>query len=283
MSNEEKQAPEGIYRVTSVARPVDPAYPTNRALLILLPIGAAVFAALALLGIVDASPLSASLSGLLVGFAAWAFTRELTPDDDAAAFVALSLAWVMSALTGSSSVLLMFAALFLARIVNRTTGLAARPWDIVMVAGFVLWASWNLEQPLLAVVAALAFAVDARLARTSVLPVAAAVACAGFSVWLFARGGFELRLPEAAWLIPAIVLVAAGVTSALSGAPKSRCDVFRNPLLGVRVRTGLLVGSLVALQSLVHGVAWTGDVIWACIAAVPLTAAARALLSRLAL
>ena len=283
MSNEEKQAPEGIYRVTSVARPVDPAYPTNRALLIVLPIGAAVFAALALLGIVDAGAMSAMLSGLLVGFAAWAFTRELTPDDDAAAFVALALAWIMSALTGATSVLLTFAALFLARIVNRTTGLAARPWDILMVAGFVLWASWNLGQPLLALIAALAFAFDAWLARTSALPVAAAVVCGGFSIWLLAGGGYELQLWDAAWLIPVVVLIAAGVTSGLASAPRSRDDVFQEPLSAIRVRAGLAIGCLVAVQSLVHGVAWSDDVIWACIAAVPLSAAARVLVARLAL
>ena len=150
MSSEEKQEPTGIYRFTSVARPVDPRYPTNRALLIVLPIGAAAFAILASLGFFEAGALSAMLSAFLVGFAAWAFTRELAPDDDAAAFVALALAWVMSAATGATGVILTFAALFLARIVNRTTGLAARPWDILMVGGFVLWAAWNLGQPLLA-------------------------------------------------------------------------------------------------------------------------------------
>ncbi len=276
MSIEEKQEPTGIYRLTSVARPVDPRYPTNRALLIVLPIGAAVFAVLALFGVLDEAPLSAALTALLVGFATWAFTRELTPDDDAAAFVALALGWIMSAVTGASGVVLTFAALFLARIVNRTTGLAARPWDIVMVAGFVLWASWNLGQPLLAVFAALTFAADARLARMNALGVAAAVACAGFSVWLFAQGGFELRVWDAAWLAPAIVLIAAGITSALSGAPRSVCDVFGKPLVATRVRAGLAVGALVAAQSLVHGEPWTANAIWACIAAVPLSAAIRA-------
>lgn len=283
MSNEDNQSPDGIYRFTSVARPVDPAYPTNRALLIVLPIGAAVFAALALLGVVDSGPLSATLSAILVGFAAWALTRELAPDDDAAAFVALALAWIMSLLTGATSILLTFAALFLARIVNRTTGLAARPWDIVMVAGFVLWASWNLGQPLLALVAALAFAFDAWVTRTSPLGVAASVVCGGFSIWLLAGGGYELQLWNPEWLIPVSVLVAAAITSAVAGAPRSRCDVFQKPLSAVRVRAGLAIGGLVAFQSLVHGVAWPDEVIWACIAAVPLSAAARVLMVRLAL
>ncbi len=280
MSTEEKPTPAGIYRFTSIARPVDPAYPTNRALLIVAPIGAAVFAVLALLGVVDAAPLSAMLSALLIGFAAWAFTRELTPDDDAAAFVALALAWVMSAVTGATGVLLTFAALFLARIVNRTTGLAARPWDIVMVGGFVLWASWNLGQPLLALTGALAFAIDARLARTRALPVAAAVVFAGFSIWLFAEGGFELRLWDAAWLVPAIALAAAVVTNVLSGAPRSRGDVYQELLSTTRVRAGLVIGGLVAAQSLLHGVPWQADVIWACVAAVPLSAAVRAVLPK---
>ena len=86
--------PRGIYRLTSIGRPVDPRYPSNRALLIVLPLLAV--ASVGLRGVLDLerSALTVTLQSLLVGFAAWALTRELAPDDDAAAFVALALAWI---------------------------------------------------------------------------------------------------------------------------------------------------------------------------------------------
>ena len=110
----------GVYRYCSIARPVDPQYPTNRALLILLPIGAAAFAALCAVGILPGPAVGNALSALLIGFAAWALARELAPDHDVAAFVALALAWLHFGVTGTSDVLLLFVALFVARVANRS-------------------------------------------------------------------------------------------------------------------------------------------------------------------
>ena len=62
--------PSGVYRLTSIARPVDPRYPTNRALLVVLPlIGVASVGLSGLLGL-DGGALRVALISMLVAFAA---------------------------------------------------------------------------------------------------------------------------------------------------------------------------------------------------------------------
>lgn len=126
----------GMYRFTSIARPIDPAYLTNRALLIVLPIAGLLSAGLALFFDVGDGPLTAAFSGALAAFAAWALTRELAPDYNGAAFVALAFAWVANIAFGARQVLLLFVAMVLVRVINRSTGLPLRPIDTLGVLGF---------------------------------------------------------------------------------------------------------------------------------------------------
>ena len=64
----DRESLSGVYRFTSIARPVDPAYPTNRALLYLLPAIAIVSAVLAWGTNIALSPAGAAVNALLVGF-----------------------------------------------------------------------------------------------------------------------------------------------------------------------------------------------------------------------
>ena len=274
------QGPQGIYRLTSVARPVDPAYPTNRALLFVLPVGSLLFAGLALAGVISTSATAAAFSALLIGFASWALTRELSPDDDVAAFIAILMAWTMYAVTGASNVILIFVALFLVRIVNRSTGIAARPWDTLLVMGFALYGSWSLGQPLLALLAGLAFGIDAYLDRGRPLQIAAAMVGFIFAAWQLTVIGVELPSGISAWALPSLVIIACLITAVLWGPPSSVCDAFGKPLEAARVSLGLTVGSLVGLQSFVHGTDWVDDAIWASLAAVPVSALIRSQLKR---
>ena len=95
---------------------------------------------------IGGSPASAALNGALVAFAAWAFTRELAPDYNGAAFVALVLAWIANVALGTTSVLPVFVALLLVRLVNRSTGPRWRALDTLGVLGFSLWAAVNMQQ-----------------------------------------------------------------------------------------------------------------------------------------
>lgn len=272
-----------IYRITSVGRPLDPAFPTNRAVMMLSPLAALLAAGLAFLqGSGAAAAASAGLSGLLVTFGAWALTRELAPDDDPAAFVSAALALVALLVAGAESVLPLFAALMLVRIVNRTTGLAPRPLDAPLVAGLALWTAHSLQQPLLGAVAALAFALDAVLPGGRRWQLVPAVVCAAAGVALGMRDGVALGLPAARAVTLIVVAVAGAAFLALivlTTQVRSLGDVGENgrepqPLSLTRVRAGMAIGLFVALQSLLTegGRQRVDVVLWACIAGVVLGA-----------
>lgn len=265
---------EGIYRFTSIGRPVDPRYPTNRAVLVILPLAALAGAGITWLsgGGLEAA-LVAALMFALVTFGAWALTREIAPDDDPAAFIAMvfGLAWIF---LGADSVLLVFVALLLARVVNRSTGLMLRPLDSVLVVALTLWAAYSLGQPLLPFAGALAFALDATLedrCRPQWLPAVACAAAGGLMTMQAGLppppGGFDTL--ELAFL--ATTALAYGVAILKSGTLRSICDVTGVPLVPVRVRAAMLVAFLVAAQAVATdgAPALTASPIWASLVAVP--------------
>lgn len=243
----------GVYRITSIARPVDPAFPTNRAVLVLVPLAAALGAGLALSGIGDASAGGLALSAALATFAGWALTRELAPDDDPAAFVGMALALLAVAAFGPLSVLPAFVALFLARIVNRSTGLPARWTDSILVTAFVLWAMGAVDDPLIGIAATTAFFLDASLSRPARMQVLFGSVCLGASMVLVVRDGVGMPAVTGLEGIPfwlAMVLIAA-YAFAMFGTRRvgSVGDVSREPLDPARVRGGMFVAGLLAVQA----------------------------------
>ena len=270
-----------MYRFTSIARPIDPAYLTNRALLIVLPLLMLLSAGLASINDAGSSPMAAAFSGALAAFAAWALTRELAPDDNGAAFVALTLAWVAKVVFGATLVLLLFVALLLVRLVNRSTGPQWRPLDTIGVLGFCVWAAVSTQQPLILVVASLAFVLDATLKEPLRRHYFAATACVAAFVWML-LGDVSVGAVELAALDWWLLLVfAAGIVLAVvtSPEPVSYRDTSPERLDRGRVNLGLVVGWLVAAQAvLTNGrSAWLETPIWACILAVIFSAAIRSL------
>lgn len=261
----------GIYRFTSIGRPVDPAYLTNRALLIILPMVGLLSAGLAFVHDTGSSPLSAALSGVLVAFAAWAFTRELAPDYDGAAFVALALAWAANIALGVSSVLLVFVGLVLARVVNRTTGLPLRLFDSIAVLGFCAWAATSTQQPLILLVASLAFVLDAQLKEPLRRHYLAAAACLAVFVWMLAdepnvTAGY---LTSWDWSLIGASAIAVFLFVTINPEPVSHCDVAPECLDRARVNAGLVVGWLMGVQAVLtngHS-SWLDTPIWICMLA----------------
>ena len=276
---EERANLTGVYRFTSIARPVDPAYPTNRALLIVLPMVGLLSAGLAFLHPVDGGPLSAALSGALVAFAAWALTRELAPDYNGAAFVALAFAWIANIAFGAKLVLLLFVAIVLVRVVNRSTGLPLRLLDTLGVLGFCTWAAINTEQPLILLVASLAFLLDATLEKPLRRHYLAAAACLPIFVWML-PGDTALIANDLAvrdWLL--IGAFALGVVLFVKANPEpvSCCDTSTDRLDPLRVNAGLIVGWLLGVQALLTNgrSAWLETPIWACMIALLLSMVVR--------
>lgn len=272
----------GLYNFTSIGRPLDPAYPSNLAILWLIPLGAGLHALLASAGFsVETSSASAALSGGLAVLGLWALTRELAPDDNAAAFVSVALGFPAMLAFEAGSFLLLFTALLLVRIVNRSTGLPARLFDSLSLLGLVAFAAVSLEQPLLPVIAALAFLFDARLWGGHRRHYVGAVVCAAIAAYVLYRSGFPVNPALAAE--SAIALAAVPISLAFFAAIaatqhiESGCDVQGQRLDLARVRAGMLTGWLVPAQALVVGDAAgrMNPLIWACLLAVPLAMLAR--------
>lgn len=269
----------GLYRFTSLARPIDPAYLSNRALLIILPLLAILSAGLASIHSFDSTPVSAAVSGALVGFVGWALTRELAPDYNSDAFVALTLAWAGSVVCGMDQVLLVFVGLLLVRIVNRSTGLPLRPFDTVSVLGFCTWVAVSTQNPMILLVAAVAYALDATLNDPLRHHYVAAVACLFVFTWMLIGGaaGTAGDLTARDWAL--IGISAGGLVLLIKTNPEpvSYCDTAPDRLDRTRVNAGLLVVWLLAVQALLAdgSSAWLQTPVWVCIFVVLLLSVVR--------
>jgi hypothetical protein len=149
--------------VTALARPIDPSYPTNRAIAVLALVVAIAGAILRLLS--GAALLESSLWGIGAGFVlflTWALGRELDPDHDLSAFVGAGLVLIALLLFDTPSLLVVFWLLLLLRIVNRTAGLPARPLDSLAVLGLGAWLTWQGHW-MVGLVTAVAFLLDGLL------------------------------------------------------------------------------------------------------------------------
>jgi len=153
-----------IYKYTSIGRPLDPSYPTNKAVLILMPLAALLGAVIAWFDGGQASQvLQEAISFLLICFGSWALARELFPDDNWAAFISMVLALLAALAFDSPGILIVFATLGLVRIVNRSTGKPALKSDSVIVMLLTFWVMYATQSPVFGAVAALAFIFDGTL------------------------------------------------------------------------------------------------------------------------
>ena len=268
-------ATDRIYKATSIGRPLDPAYPTNRAVLLIVPFAGVVAATVAGLrgaGVADVA--IAGLVGIAVAVGSWALARELAPDDDPAAFVAMTSAYATYLAVGSPSILLLFAALLLTRVVNRTSGLAARISDSLVVLGLTLGTMYATRSPLLGAVGALAFAFDAALRdplRRQWIFAGLCLAGAGVCAAWYGNGIDDLAMPTgvSAWLVAASSVLYAK-TYFRTRSVEAVGDVSGVTLAVSRVRAGMFIALLVAVQALTSGPTGTVDssAVWATLAGV---------------
>ena len=131
--------------ITALGRtPVDPSYPTNlviAALALIVAIGGAIGHLLS-----GAALLESILWGISAGllpFLTWALGRELDPDHDLSAFVGAGLVLFAFLLPATPSLLVIFWLLVVLRIVNRSVGLPAKPWDSLGILGLGAWLTWQ--------------------------------------------------------------------------------------------------------------------------------------------
>lgn len=242
-----------VTRFSSIGRPVDPDWPTNRAIVwvtALVTLGYAVIELL--LGhAVLASLIAGVLAGLAV-FLAWALGRELDPDRDVAAFAGAALALAARALLGPPSLVAVVLVLLALRVVNRTVGPPARITDTLAILAIAAWVAWGAGDWLVLLALALAFFLDAALRspyRLHVVAGGAALALAGVA---FERGGGAGLFPGGSVLTLvafALLLPFSRVMSA-SRSPSAVTDVGGRPLSAERVRAAQALGLLLVVAAI---------------------------------
>ena len=154
----------GMERFTHLGRPVDAAYPTNVAIAV-LSVATLISVSLWRLFYLHSEFIAALLQGgQLAGvvFLTWALGRELDPDANIVAFLAITPAVVLAVLVGTPNFSLLFLALLLLRVVNRSLGVPAKPTDSLLVLLLASWLAWSGAWYVL-MCAAVAFILDSVL------------------------------------------------------------------------------------------------------------------------
>lgn len=266
-----------LHRLSAIARPVEPRYPTNLAVLIIMGlagVGLSVTAVVRGAAMLDA--LLAGVIGAVVVFVTWALTRDLAPDDDPAAFAALVPVSVM-VLGGANPVLLgPMVALGLVRVVNRSVGPAALLVDRVVLTVLVFVLAREGHGFSVGVAAVVAFALDAVLPERhpNGWKFAGLAAAATGMGMLIGEPQLSIVAPGP-WTFGAMATAAVYVLIiATQGTPISPCDADPDRALRRdRVQGGMLVGLLAGAGSLLGGdeavQAWA--MMWAAYAGVSMT------------
>lgn len=244
-----------VYQYTAIARPPDPAEKAMRTILYLLPVAAVLGAALALGG--GEGFVAAMREALLFALAlygAWALARELDPDDTPAAFIGAAAAMLAMVAVDSPGILIVYATLGLVRTVNRSSGLQARVSDSLVLTVLTVWLMYSMASPLFGLVAALAFIFDGTLRDPSRRQWLFALVCLGATLVYVVDHDFGLAsigVPDSLfeWLGLLFVVLFA-LDAALLKRVRTRGDVGQRALDVNRVRGGMTVGFLAALQGL---------------------------------
>lgn len=268
-------------RVTAIGRPLDPAWATNRAVMALIPVGAALAWLRASLTGDFASPLTVAVLGGATVLGAWALGRELAPDPQGAAFLSLALGFGVYLWDPSTSILLLFTGLVLARIVNRTTGLAPTPADTAGALALVVWAVSEGAGPGPALAALVAYAGDAALPGGLARHWGAAALSGLVAGWaLLGPAAVPVPAPDPAIAVPglaglvSVVIVAAAFARRIAATRRiaSVGDETGVPLDPARVRGGMAAVLVLALGATLQGDAGvrSAALLWAVTAGVAL-------------
>jgi hypothetical protein len=248
-----------IYSLTSIGRPVDLEYRTNRNMAILMAPAALFAAGVAIWqGTSWLQTLGFGLGGALAAFGGWALGRELDPDDGPAAFVSLVACVLVLLFIDPNAAgyyfLVLFTTLGLVRQVNRTTGLEARVSDSLLLLALTLWVVYGTGNPLFALVAGLSFALDGSLSKPLRRQWVFALLSFGATVVYMVdhdMGREVYHIPQnlTQWLA-ALVAIMCTINILLLRKVSSLTDVGRRPLDVARVRGGMSVALLAIVQGL---------------------------------
>jgi len=229
-----------------------------RVILYLLPLAALLGAALAWRDGGDLTAiLQAALAFALALHGSWALARELDPDDTPAAFLSAGVAMLAMALVAAPGLLIVYVTLGLVRTVNRSSGLQARPTDSLLLTVLAIGLIYLTDSPLYGLVAALAFLLDGSLREPLRRQWVFGLVCIGAVIVYIVDHDFgfgQIGVPDSLfeWLGLLFVVIFA-LDTLLLRRVRARGDVSHRPLDVNRVRGGMMVGVLAALQGLTEG------------------------------
>ncbi len=244
-----------IHKYTSIGRPLEPGFLTNKIVLMLMPAGAAIGAVSSWLdGGSAIEAVQQALVFVLVVFGSWALARELDPDDHLAAFISMAAAVFVALVVDDPGLLIVFTTLGLVRIVNRTTGLTARMSDSILLVVLTLLVMYGTASPFYGLVAALAFVLDGSLKEPLRQQWIFGLICLGATVVYMVDhdiGLGPIPAPDALfeWLALLFLLIFA-LNTLLLKKVFSKGDANGKVLDLNRVRGGMAVGLIAALQGL---------------------------------
>lgn len=244
-----------IYQLSSLARPLKPGEPPGRTVVYVMVLAAVLGAVMGWIqqGDLLSIFIDAAVFALAV-FGAWALARELMPDAPAVAYLSMAAALAAVVLVDSPGVLVVFVTLGLVRMVSRSSGLPPKQTDSLALMILSIWVIYAGEMPLFGLVAAVAFALDGSLRNPLRGQWVHAMLCFGGTVVYTVDhdiGLAALHWPNSLfeWVSVLFILIFALDTLLLKRV-RSRGDVDRLKLDLNRVRGGMLVGLLAALQGI---------------------------------
>lgn len=248
-----------IHKYSALARPVEPKYVTNLAVMILVPLIAIGLFAWSLTGEAGlTSALRIGIFGALAAFLTWALGREMDPDHNATAFIAMALAVLAAALGYGFDLLTLAALLFAVRVVNRTVGPQAKVGDVITLvllnlgAVFIEGAWW---MPFISVIA---LAIDEAFERSNLPQRLAIPALLIFGILaFFVGGGVDLSITGTlvrGWVVTVVVIsVLVAGTIVNTDEVSSPMDALDTPCNCRRIQAGMALIMLAGIASLLGG------------------------------
>lgn len=152
-----------INKITTIGRPLDTNYVTNKLISIIALLTFAVIAlASAINGETNYSSLIAGIRTGLLMFLLWAISRELDPDNDWSAFVTVFLALAVVIFSEIPPLISFVWLIMLLRIVNHSTGIPAGIMDSLLIAVIGIVLAYNTSY-IYGILTTAGFILDSRL------------------------------------------------------------------------------------------------------------------------
>ncbi|MFP3852932.1 MAG: hypothetical protein ACLFWD_01420 [Anaerolineales bacterium] len=248
---------ESMTRWTSLARVVDPSIRNHRLIIALSALGGAVGFLIGLL-FRDSGFVGGLQLGVLCGFGvffSWVIARELDPDHPNSGLLPPFLVVPAILAIGAPSLVMAFWIVILLRMVNRSTGLPAKPLDSLMLLAMALWLTLT-GFPSAGLLTGLVMLVDSALPDSHPYHryVGAAVAVLGAGYLLFQPLALNPPVQITSLVMTATLGLIFLVAVSLQSSPQAECDFADRQLSKSRVRAGQVAGLALALIfMLLHG------------------------------